>query len=154
MVDVGGVLSPEERYRLVGELIKEVKLRRYSFQTGRAYISVVSRFLKSGKTSRDFLLLYSGKSKSSMRSAYFALKFFHEKVLKTGFSEEMPLARRGEKLPVVLNRSEVYGMINATENMKHRLALMLLYYAGLRLDEARSLKWDDVDLERGVIHVK
>jgi site-specific recombinase XerD len=89
-----------------------------------------------------------------MRSAYFALKFFHEKVLKTGFSEEIPLARRGEKLPVVLSRSEVYGMINVTENMKHRLTIMLLYYAGLRLDEARSLTWDAVDLEREVIHVK
>jgi len=30
-------LSPEERYRLVGRLTEEIKLRKYSFQTGKAY---------------------------------------------------------------------------------------------------------------------
>ncbi|MBI4175807.1 MAG: tyrosine-type recombinase/integrase [Candidatus Aenigmarchaeota archaeon] len=33
-------------------------------------------------------------------------------------------------------------------------ALMFLYYAGLRLNEASSLKWEDIDIERELIHVK
>jgi hypothetical protein len=45
-------LTPQERYELIGKLIEEIKLRKYSYQTGKSYISVVKRFLKSGKTRR------------------------------------------------------------------------------------------------------
>jgi len=51
-------LTPQERYRLIGKLIEEIKLRKYSYQTGKAYISVVKRFLKFGKRRREFLLSY------------------------------------------------------------------------------------------------
>ena len=47
---------PQERYRLIGTLMEEIKLRKYSYQTGKSYIAVVKRFLKSGKTPREFLL--------------------------------------------------------------------------------------------------
>jgi len=43
-------LTPQELYELIGKLIEEIKLRKYSYQTGKAYISVVKRFLKSEKT--------------------------------------------------------------------------------------------------------
>jgi len=148
------VLSPEERYRLVGRLIEEIKLRRYSYETGKSYISVVKNFLASGKTPREFLLSYSSKNKSTMRSVYFALKFFHENVLNTGFGEKVPLARRPLKLPLVLSKEEIGKMIGSTNNLKHRLIIMFLYYAGLRLDEARNIKWQDIDFDREIIHVK
>lgn len=45
-------------------------------------------------------------------------------------------------------------MIEVTENIKHRLVLMFLYYAALRLDEVRSLKWQDIDFDREIIHIK
>jgi len=61
-------ISPDERYRLIGKLIEEIKLRRYSYQTGKSYISIVKDFLASGKTPREFLLSYTNKSKSTMRS--------------------------------------------------------------------------------------
>jgi len=31
---------------------------------------------------------------------------------------------------------------------------MFLYYGGLRLDEVRNLKWQDIDFDRDVIHIK
>jgi len=43
-------------YELIGKLIEEIKLRKYSYQTGKLYISIIKRFLKSGKTPREFLL--------------------------------------------------------------------------------------------------
>ena len=144
----------EERYRLIGKLIEEVKLRRYSYQTGKSYISIVKNFLSSGKTPRDFLLSYTNKSKSTMRSAYFALKFFHENVLNTRFEEKLPLARKSLKLPLVLSKEDVNKMIDSTNNLKHKLVIMFLYYAGLRLDEARNLKWQDIDFDREIIHLK
>ncbi len=147
-------LSPEERYRLVGKLIEEIKLRRYSYQTGKAYIYVVKDFLASGKTPREFLLAHSDKSKSTMRSVYFALKFFYGNVLNKSFEEKLPLARKSLKLPLVLSKEEISRMIESTNNLKHRLIIMFLYYAGLRLDEARNIKWQDINFDRETIHLK
>ncbi|MEM5871498.1 MAG: hypothetical protein QW051_01355 [Candidatus Aenigmatarchaeota archaeon] len=63
MANDSKIYSPEEKYMLVGKLIEEVKLRRYSYQTGKLYISVVKDFLSSGKRPIDFLLSYTTKSK-------------------------------------------------------------------------------------------
>ena len=65
-----------------------------------------------------------------MRSAYFALKFFHENVLNTKFEEKLPPARKSLKLPIVLSKEEVIKMIDSTNNLKHKLVIMFLYYAG------------------------
>lgn len=54
MVSEDKRLSPEERYRLIGKLIEEIKLRRYSYQTGKSYISIVKDFLASGKRQENF----------------------------------------------------------------------------------------------------
>ncbi|MEA3254275.1 MAG: tyrosine-type recombinase/integrase [Candidatus Altiarchaeota archaeon] len=89
-----------------------------------------------------------------MRIIYFTLKFFHEKALHTKFDENLPLAKKTPKLPVVLSREEINKMIRATNNMKHKLILMFLYYAGLRLNEIRNLGWHDMDFDRELIHVK
>ncbi|MEM4254475.1 MAG: tyrosine-type recombinase/integrase [Candidatus Woesearchaeota archaeon] len=45
-------------------------------------------------------------------------------------------------------------MVEATNNLKHKLVIMFLYYAGLRLDEARNLNWQDIDFDREIIHLK
>ena len=45
-------------------------------------------------------------------------------------------------------------MIISTNNIKHKLVIMFLYYAGLRLDEARNIKWQDIDFDREIIHLK
>ena len=152
MADLGN--SSQENHNLIGKLIEEIKLRKYSYETGKSYISIAKEFLKYGKTPREFLLSYSGKSSSSIRSAYFALKFFHENVLDEKFSGKLPLAKPGHKLPVVLGREEVSRIIEATKNTKHKLVLMLLYYAGLRLSEVVNLGWNDIDFDRGIIHLK
>ena len=154
MADESKSYSMEERYALIGKLIEEVKLRRYSYQTGKAYVFIVKNFLASCKTPREFLLAYTTKSKSTMRSAYFALKFFYENVLNTKFDEKLPLARKSLKLPLVLSKEEINNMIISTNNLKHKLVIMFLYYAGLRLDEARNINWQDIDFDREIIHLK
>ena len=101
-------LTPQERYRLIGKLIEEIKLRKYSYQTGKLYISIVKRLLKSGKTPREFLLSYSNKSRSTSRGIYFALKFFYENVLNEKFDERLPLAKKSLKLSIVLRQTQTY----------------------------------------------
>lgn len=153
MVDVNyqeGDLGQEQ----IKRLIEELKLRRYSPKTINKYVHEVTVFLCSGKDARDFLLLHTEKSKSMMRGVYFALKFYHEQVLKQKFDEVIPLAKKGKALPVVLSKDEVQMMFTVLKNTKHKLVLGLLYYAGMRLSETLSLQWEDVDFSRNNIHIK
>lgn len=138
----------------IQKLIEELKIRKYSYKTIEKYVNLAERFLKSNKPAREFLLDCSGKSRSTVRSTYFALKFFHENALNRKFDENIPLAKKSMQLPVVLSKEEVQRMINGTSNFKHRLVLGITYYAGLRLGEVITLKWQDVDFEREIIHIK
>jgi len=45
--------TPLEQYGLTGKLIEEIKVREYSYQTSKIYISLMKRFLKSKKTLRE-----------------------------------------------------------------------------------------------------
>ena len=144
----------EDTQAYLNKLSEELRLRKYSKQTEKAYRSIISHFIESGLAPREFLLKYSEKSRSSIRSAYFALKFFHENVLSQKLNEKIPLAKNKGKLPIVLNKEEINSMLDATLNLRHRLVLMFLYYTGMRLNEIVNLKWEDLDFQRGTIHLK
>ncbi len=144
----------DEISKLLQKLDEEIKLRKYSPRTGKSYGFIVEKFLKSGKEPREFLLRYTEKSRSAIRNAYFALQFFYEKVLGQLFPENIPLAKSSGKKPVVLGKDEIHRMILSTYNLKHRLLLAFLYYSGIRLDEIRNLKWEDINFERKSIHLK
>lgn len=140
---------------LLGELDNEMVLRGLSKATRDAYSGNVRRFLRSGYSPREYLIRNSGKwSRSTVRSVYFSLSFFFRKVLKSPFDEELPLVKRKARLPVVLSREEVHRVIDGTLNLKHKALLMALYYGGLRLNEARTLRWGDIDIDRNLIHLK
>ncbi len=144
----------EDMQIYLNKLSEELKLRKYSKQTEKAYISIIRNFLEADLQPREFLLRYTDKSRSSLRSVYFALKFFYENVLTQKFDERIPIAKNKVMLPVVLSKEEVNGMLEATLNLKHRLILMFLYYTGIRLNEMINLKWEDIDFQREVIHLK
>ncbi len=140
--------------RLLERLVEETKLRKYSSRTAKAYAQTISRFIDSGKTAHEFLLHNTDKSRSTMRTVYFALSFFYEKVLNFRFREQLPLAKNAGKIPKVLNKEEVEQLLEATLNIKHKLLMAVMYYGGLRLDEVISLKWTDFDYIRDTIHLK
>lgn len=153
-MDRGSPLAVEEKENLLRRLDEEIRLRGFSRETGKAYAMVVREFLEAGKSPREFLLACTTKSRATMRTVYFALKFFHKEVLRERFAEELPPAKAEARLPTVLSREEILQMVQGTRNLKHRAALCLLYYAGLRLSEAVSLRWEDVSFERSLIHIR
>ena len=66
----------------------------------------------------------------------------------------LPSIQRIDKLPVVLNATEVKALLNVCALLKHRLLISLCYGCGLRCAEVRTLKVADVDTERGMVHVR
>jgi site-specific recombinase XerD len=85
-----------------------------------------------------------------------ALRFFYEVTLKTGWRiDQIPYARRtGRRLPVILSPEEVVRFITAIPYLKHRVILMTIYAAGLRISEVLRLRTTHIDSQRMVIRVE
>lgn len=67
---------------------------------------------------------------------------------------ELPCLKKDKKLPIVLSKQEVKALLIAPVLLKHRLLLAITYGCGLRCSEVRSLKVKDVDLDRGMVHIR
>jgi site-specific recombinase XerD len=65
----------------------------------------------------------------------------------------LPSIKRPNKLPVVLSKAELWRMIKAPELLKHKVLIGLLYGCGLRCLEARSVRLQDLDFDRKMLHV-
>lgn len=66
----------------------------------------------------------------------------------------LPAIAKTNKLPSVLNTTEVKELLKACILLKHRLLLALCYGCGLRCAEVRKLRIGDIDLERKLVHVR
>ncbi len=70
-----------------------------------------------------------------------------------------PLPYRFEKLPYVcplpkiLSRGEIKAFLGGAET-KYKAMFLCLYQTGMRFDEGRNLKWEDIDWHVGAIRVQ
>ena len=67
-----------------------------------------------------------------------------------GFTFEKPRYERIEKLPFIPLESEIDALISGT-GPKTSAVLQLLKETGARIGEAWTLKWTDIDFERGIV---
>jgi site-specific recombinase XerD len=133
----------------------ETKLRGFSPRTISNYMHHIEKYLKSGKTPREYLLYLIDKKRAgeTIRNTGFAIKFYLQVMgLKDDF--DFPNVKREKKLPVVLSRTEIEKMIVATKNVNHRLIIQMMYATGMRASELINLKWQDIDFGRNTIHIK
>jgi len=101
-----------------------------------------------------FHLVNEKVSTSTLNTAINALKFYCGNVLKREFVCEIKRPKKDKKLPVVMNQEEVSRILSSVNNIKHKLILMLIYSAGLRVGEVVRLKVEDIDVKRKLIHIK
>lgn len=150
----------------LSNLFKYMTIRNYSRNTIRSYIRYNSDLLKyTGKQpdniNQDDItsFLFSTISENNPSTATIeliinSLRFYYGSVLKKDFVYEITPLRKDKKLPVVLSRSEVLEILDNINNLKHKTILMLIYSAGLRLNEAITMTVKDIDLERGIISIR
>jgi site-specific recombinase XerD len=155
-----------EPYFYLMALQSELLIRKYSRRTIRAYIKHNMDFLlfidrkpdeiKNEDIKKYLYYLVEQKkvATSTLNIVINALKFYYGEVLRKKFIYEVKRPKRDKKLPVVLSREEVHKILNAPSNIKHKAILMLIYSAGLRVGEGVKLKPEDIDSERGLIHIK
>lgn len=145
--------------------LQEMRLRGLSPKTQKTYLCFVCAFLKfcdnkspkevSGTDIRSFLdwLVNNGRSASTINTAYSALFFYFNKILRRNFFFNIPRIKKSKYLPVVLSKEEVRKMISTTFNPKHNCIISLLYGTGLRVSELTHIKMCDLDLDRKMLRV-
>ena len=142
-----------------------IRTARYSARTEAAYVSWIRRFvrfhglrhpseLREGEVVAFLTHLATVKrvAASTQTQALSALLFLYKDVLGRPLGDlgAVLRARAPVRLPVVLTRAEVWRVLEELEGV-YRLLGTILYGAGLRLNEAVTLRVKDVGFERGEI---
>lgn len=142
-------------------------LRGLSPRTCEAYVGHIKRFVEfCKKDPRDLnandaeqFLLHAIREKHwspSTRNQFTAsARFLLDVVLEhPDLAKRVPSAKQWQRLPDVLSGSEVSLLLEHLRPIVHQTIAILCYSAGLRLGEACSLKTEDIDSSRRIIHIR
>jgi len=147
------------------KMIRAMELRNLSKNTQRYYLSAVRGVARYYQQSPDTLsqemiedyLLYLKKGKGNTpgtcATVVAGLRFFYNHVADRQIPFDYRVRKKTTKLPTVLTQEEIWNLINAANNLKHRLILMTTYSAGLRASEVAALKPEHIDSKRMLIKV-
>lgn len=138
---------------------------KYSPRTKINYLHHIKDFLSSLSdkqvahcSSREFqsyLETYKFTSISQQNQVINAIRFLYKHGLNKKYNKvnfERPRVER--KLPKVIDGEHIVSQLSKIENLKHKAILTLTYSAGLRVSEIVSLKIEDIDSKRMLIHIK
>ncbi|MCP3929218.1 MAG: tyrosine-type recombinase/integrase, partial [Bacteroidetes bacterium] len=160
-------LSPAQK-EAITSLEEKMILERLSQSTIKSYKQhLVSLFLFYGKLHPESItksqlqqyllhrIRFQKIAESTQNQIINAVKAYWERVLKRGKEWiEIPRPKKPKKLPNVISTQEVIELIDAVSNLKHKLALLLIYSAGLRKNELLNLLKKDINTKRKAIHIK
>ncbi len=161
-------VADRRKPKLLAQVRRALRVRRYSPRTEKAYVRWVRRFVlfhgarhPAELGSEDVGAFLSslaeddGVSASTQSQAASAIRFLYRKVLGVELEriEEVTRAKAPRRLPVVLTREEVRSVLGGLRGTK-RLVATLLHGSGLRLQECLTLRVKDLDFGRGEIRVR
>ena len=147
--------------KLMDRVRSALRLHQYSYQTEKSYCRWIVRYIhfhgirhpaEMGATEVEAFLSYLASqrkvSASTQNQALSALLFLYRNVLdlKLPWLDNIVRARRPQRIPVVLDRSEVARILGGLSG-KYWLIASLLYGSGLRLIECLRLRLKDIDTD-------
>ncbi|MFN7985511.1 MAG: integron integrase [Vicinamibacterales bacterium] len=154
--------------RLLDQVRAAIRARHYSRRTEEAYVHWIRRFIvfHGKRHPREmgaaeitefvtWLAVDLHVAGSTQNQALSGVLFLYKDVLRVDIGTVVtpPRARLPERVPVVLTPAEVRAVVSSLEGVP-KLVAMLLYGAGLRLQECLSLRVKDVDFERRELTVR
>lgn len=158
----------DKSLKLLKRLEQSLILKQYSHSTIKSYKHMFSFYLNHfqgqeiEKISKEqienfiYTLIKENNISESFQSQLInAIKAFYEHVL--GYSRaiyKITRPKKEQRIPNVLSQEEVFKVINAPKNIKHRAILWTIYSAGLRISELINLRITDIHSEGGYILVK
>ena len=148
------------------KMIRAMELKNLSDYTQRAYLAAVTGIAKFYGQSPDEMtqekiedyLLYlkqdKGIAPNSCYSVLTGLRFFYKHVTEKEVPVTYSIRRVPRKLPEVLTMQDIWKIICAAKNLKHKMILMTTYSAGLRVSETIKLKPENIDSKTMLIKVE
>jgi site-specific recombinase XerD len=139
------------------KMIRAMELKNLSHHTQRAYLANQSPDKMTKEKIEDYLLYRKhdkGNAPNSCYSVLTGLRFFYKYVIENEIPVTYSIRRTTRKLPQVLTMQEIWKIICATNNFKHRMILMTTYSGGLRASETINLKPGNIDNKTMLIKVK
>ena len=157
-----------KKQEIIIRFIKQARIENYSEATVKNYASALKLFLqwvselKVDKISDDDIqnYLYFCKQKkqysfSSMKQVLATIRFLYGKVFHQAVPKVLDIKlRKPVYLPTVLSAKDISRLIRVTNNLKHKIILLLIYSGGLRLGELLNLKIGDIDSESMKVHIR
>jgi len=159
-----GVTAP----RLLDQVRAAIRSRHYSRRTEDAYVHWIRHFIvfHGRRHPREleaaeitafitWLAVERHIAASTQNQALSGILFLYKEVLGLEIGDVVvpPRARMPSRVPVVLPPAEVRSVIDVLTGVP-RIVVMLLYGAGLRLQECLELRVKDIDFERCEITVR
>lgn len=80
--------------------------------------------------------------------------FYNEVVFQPEKMQGLRQPKKASKLPQVLTEQEVVRLLKATDNLKHKCILMVIYSGGLRLGEVVNLRISDLQPENNRVFIR
>jgi len=154
--------------RLLDQLRARIRYRHYSPSTEATYVQWVRRYIlfhdkrhpaemggEEVATFLNYLVTKEHVSASTQNQALSAVVFLYKHVLEKDLGQfpELVNARRPKRLPVVLTREEAHAILRRLDEPYLTMAL-LMYGAGLRIQECLKLRILDVDFGRNELLVR
>jgi site-specific recombinase XerD len=147
---------------------QHLALKAYSLSTIKTYQNEIAQLLgllgnvpaddlKPEHLKRYFVYCFErlSLSENTMHSRINAIKYYYEQVLgREKFFWEIPRPKKPLQLPRFFSQDDIISIIKATENLKHKLMLMLAYSAGLRVSEVVAMKTCNIDTNRMSIFIE
>jgi integron integrase len=146
---------------LLDRVRDKIRLKHYSIRTETAYVDWVRRFVnfhhrrhprelgpEHVEAFLSHLAVQRNVAASTQNQAKSALLFLYKEVLgsELPWLDNVETAKRPQRLPVVLTRTEVDAVLSRMHGTNSLIA-RLLYGSGLRLMEAVRLRVKDLELE-------
>ncbi len=149
------------------QMIDAMRQRGFAARTQQSYLAAVSDLARYYRRSPaalsvdelqvyfKYLALERELSGASCRLYLNALRFLYLQVLEwSTFDVRLVIPKRAQRLPELLTRNEVAGILCACANRKHRMLLETCYGCGLRVSEVVRLRVRHLDGERCLLRVE
>jgi len=96
----------------------------------------------------------SDKSPSTIILYLAAFRYAFSTILEDDITQKIKRPKKEKRMPVVLTRSEVRGLLEAINNQKSKLMISFMYACGFRVSELINLTVDNLDFGDNVGMVK
>lgn len=151
---------------LYQRMAQDLKLKNLAVTTQKAYLKACRNFVRYHMRSpselgtseiKDYLghLQTKGAGPEVLKRNAAGLKFLYRVTLeRPEVADAIPSPRVPRKKPEILSGSELERVLAAVASLAPTVILMTAYGAGLRISEACRLRPEDIDSNRGLIHVR